>query len=111
MTCKRVRAHTHALPPPAPTNPNTSSSLAPSPGAGSAGSGLRRRIFRHFSLCKRTNREHNGAAGHREDGMGEHAAFLLLLAATLTLSSEVSLVEKPQPVAANRYLGQTLMPP
>lgn len=40
--------------------------------------------------------------------MGEHAAFLLLLAATLTLSSEVSLAEKPQPVAANRYLGQTL---
>lgn len=43
--------------------------------------------------------------------MGEHAAFLLLLVATLTLSSEVSLAEKPQPVAANRYLGQTLMPP
>lgn len=33
-------------------------------------------------------------AGYREDGMGETRAFVLLLVATLTLSSEVSPAEE-----------------
>lgn len=42
----------------------------------------------------------DACTGYREDGMGEHTAFLLLLVATLTLSSEVSTAEKSQPVVA-----------
>uniref|UniRef100_A0A4W6F854 Amyloid-beta A4 protein n=1 Tax=Lates calcarifer TaxID=8187 RepID=A0A4W6F854_LATCA len=42
-----------------------------------------------FVFYPRKNREHNGGAGYQEDGMGEHTACLLLLLATLTLSSEV----------------------
>lgn len=40
---------------------------------------------------KKKVRDHDGGAAYQEAGMGEHTAFLLLLVATLTLSSEVSI--------------------
>lgn len=45
--------------------------------------------------------------------MGENAAFVLLLVATLTLSSEVSVAEKPQPAAERRPAAPRpgLLPP
>lgn len=46
------------------------------------------------SLLKQVIRGYNGGIEYREGGMGEHTAFLLLLAATLTVSSEVSPTEK-----------------
>lgn len=98
----RARAHP---PPPSIHHQTHPSSLTPSPSGakqgGITGIGtLQPPLCRHYiSACfniysNGKNREHNGGAGYREDGMGELTAFLLLLVATLTLSSEVSTTEK-----------------